>query len=126
MKRLTVALCVLGVLLGGTLANSGYIQRLTERLNSALGQAQEQAAREDWEQARRLTAQASEDWHRHDVYLHILLPHRDIDEIHVALSELEEYLLLEETDQYNAANARLMAQLGLLAEMEQFNLKNVL
>jgi len=55
-----------------------------------------------------------------------MLPHRDIDEIHLTFQEVEEYLKLEESDQYNAANAKLIAQLGLLAEMEQLNLKNIL
>ncbi len=37
-----------------------------------------------------------------------------------------EYLRLEEPDQYNAANADLITQLELLAEMEQPSVVNVL
>ena len=39
---------------------------------------------------------------------------------------VEEYLKLEEMDQYAAANAQLIAQLELLAEMEDPSLENVL
>lgn len=126
MKRLAAALCVLAVLLGGTLANSGYLNALMTRLDRALQDAQTHALAGDWEQARQVTRQVTERWERHDAYLHIMLPHRDIDSIHLTLCEIREYLTLEETDQYTAANARLMAQLGLLAEMEQLNWKNVL
>ena len=40
--------------------------------------------------------------------------------------EVQEYLTLQEMDQYTAANARLITQLRLLAETEQLSLKNVL
>ena len=73
-----------------------------------------------------LTSQVTQRWHKHDFYFHVMLPHRDIDEIHLTFQEVEEYLKLEESDQYNAANAKLIAQLDLLSEMEQLNLKNIL
>ena len=126
MKRLWIATALLLVLLGSTLANSWYLERLITDLGRQLVRAQLQADENNWAQAQKLTKQVTEHWQKHDFYFHIMLPHDDIDDIHLTFREVQEYLLLQETDQYNAANAKLIAQLGLLAEMEQLNVKNIL
>ena len=126
MKRLWLSVLLLLVMLGGTLGNSRYINALISDFEEKLTTARALSDDDNWESARALTQQVMEHWQRHDTYLHIMLPHRDIDDIHLTFQEVEEYLKLEETDQYNAANAKLIAQLALLAEMEQLNLKNIL
>ena len=55
-----------------------------------------------------------------------MLRHSDTDQVLRAFRAVLEYLELEELDQYAAANADLVAQLELLAEMEQATLVNVL
>ena len=126
MKRLWIAAAILLAMFGSTLANSWYLERLITDLGQQLIQAHLQADENNWGQARELTKQVTEHWQKHDFYFHIMLPHDDIDDIHLTFREVQEYLLLQETDQYNAANAKLIAQLGLLAEMEQLNVKNIL
>ena len=126
MKRLWISVAILSVMLGTTLGNSRYLSNIISGFTNDLTSAHELADRDSWAAARELTQQVAERWQTHDFYFHVLLPHRDIDEIHLTFREVEEYLDLEEPDQYNAANAKLIAQLGLLAEMEQLNLKNVL
>ena len=126
MKRLWIAVVILFTMLGSTLGNSWYLNGLISDSAHRLTSAQELAVSDNWEDAIRLTEQVVDNWEQHDFYLHIMLPHRDIDDIHLTLREVQEYLKLEETDQYTAANAKLVAQLGLLGEMEQLNWKNVL
>lgn len=126
MKRLWISVAILLAMLIATLGNSWYLNSLISDFSKKLSSAHQQAAADDWELASRLTKQATDHWQRHDFYFHIILPHRDIDDIHLTFQEVEEYLELKEADQYNAANAKLIAQLGLLAEMEQLNLKNIL
>lgn len=126
MKRLWIAATILLCMLGGTLANSWYLNRLVSTLDQQLAAAHVLACQDSWDTASRITQQAAEQWQAHDFYVHIMLPHRDLDEISLTLREVQEYLALEETDQYTAANAKLMAQLGLLAEMEQLTVKNIL
>ena len=126
MKRLWIAVAVLLVLLGSTLGNSWYIGHTVSGFVEQLTAAHKQAASDNWERAAQLTQQVVDHWQRHDFYFHVMLPHADIDQIHLTFQEVEEYLELEEADQYNAASAKLITQLGLLAEMEQLNLKNIL
>ena len=126
MKRLWISIVILFAMLGSTLGNSWYLNKLISGFEQKLTAAHELSARDHWDTARTLTQQVTEHWQAHDFYLHVMLPHRDIDEIHLIFQEVDEYLKLEEADQYNAANAKLIAQLELLAEMEQLNLKNIL
>ena len=126
MNRLWICTAVVLALLGTTMANSRYIDRTVKLLTDDLSYAHSEAHQGNWSKASRLTGQALERWTEHDAYLHIMLPHRDIDEILLIFREVEQYLALEEADQYNAANAKLVAQLELLSEMEQLTLKNVL
>lgn len=126
MKRLWIAVAILLAMLGGTLGNSWYLNRLISDFAHRLTSAQELAVSDNWDDAIRLTERVVDHWEEHDFYLHVMLPHRDIDDIHLTFCEVQEYLKLEETDQYTAANAKLIAQLGLLSEMEQLNWKNIL
>lgn len=126
MKRLWIALALLAFLLASTLANSVYLSRIIDGYELRLSTAQTLAAQGAWTNASQLTRQVFRDWEERSFYFHILIRHTDTDAVYLAFREVQEYLTLEETDQYTAANARLIAQLSLLAEMEQLTLKNVL
>ena len=91
-----------------------------------LEQAEARAETGDWEEARVLTEQALTQWQSRDSYLHILLRHSDTDQIYTGFQEVLEFLTCQEAGEYSAANARLMTQISLLYEAEQFTLKNVL
>ena len=118
MKRLWIAAALLAFLLGASLANAWYSQSLTGDMTDRLRQAQSLAEGENWDQAEAETQQVYEDWQDHHFYLHTLMRHSDTDQVLRAFRQVLEYLRLQEPDQYNAANADLIAQLELLAEME--------
>lgn len=126
MKRLWIAVSILSVIFAATLFNSWYLDKLIENCTLRLSTAQDMTHQNAWSSATQLTEQVIQDWQDHDFYFHVMLPHKDIDEIHLTFCEVQEYLQLEETDQYTAANAKLVAQLELLAEMDQLTLKNIL
>lgn len=81
MKRLLSAAALLLVLLGGSLWNAWYADRLTGRMAGQLEQAQELAARGDWEGAARLSRESFGLWQAHDAYLHVMMRHSDTDQI---------------------------------------------
>ena len=123
MKRLWIAAALLAFLLGASLANAWYSQSLTGDMTDRLRQAQSLAEGENWDQAEAVTRQVYEDWQDHHFYLHTLMRHSDTDQVLRAFRQVLEYLRLQEPDQYNAD---LIAQLELLAEMEQASVVNVL
>lgn len=126
MKRLWIAMLLLAALMAGTLVNAHHVQALTTQLNVQLHRAQELTRMGDWTQAETLTCAAYDIWQDNHFYLHTCLKHGDTDEILRGFRGVLQYLDLEEMDQYAAANADLIAQIELLAEMEQAALVNVL
>lgn len=126
MKRLWIAVALLALMLGGALTNAWYSKSMTGRMGAQLRQAQAMTEQERWAEAEQLTRQVFEDWQDHHFYLHVTMRHSDTDQILRTFRAVLEYLELEEPDQYNAANADLITQLELLAEMEQVSLSNVL
>lgn len=126
MKRLVFAAALLTALLLASLFNGYVSQQLADSLASRLEQSQQLAQDGRWEQARILTEQVHDHWQANHTYLHIFMRHSDTDEIQRSFLAVQEYLNLQEMDQYAAANADLIAQIQLLAEMEQATLVNVL
>ena len=126
MRRLYIAAALLLFLLGASLANAWYVQSVTDGIGEQLRQAQALTLEDNWDRAQDLTRQAYRDWQEKHFYFHTVMRHSDTDQILRAFRAVLEYLELREPDQYNAANADLVAQLELLAEMEQASVVNVL
>ena len=126
MKRLWAAVAVLILLLASAILTGRWTQSVTEDLIVQLQSAQELTREDDWEQALEITEQVMQKWQSQNLPLHALLRHTETDEIWLSLQAVIEYLKLQEMDQYAAANAQLVTQLELLAEMERPSLENVL
>lgn len=118
------------LILSGLLALSLYCSRcihlLTDECMSQLTHAQQLAEDGDWKHARTLTTETSKTWQSHSLPLYAILHHNEADEVLLSFCAVEEYLKLEEMDEYAAANAALIKQLELLAEVHQPSLMNVL
>ncbi len=126
MKRLWAAVGLLLVMLAGTLSHSFYLSHFTGELICLLEEAEAQAEREDWTSARELTQAARDRWDGQSSYLHFTLRHDETDVIYTGFREVAEFLQCEEGGEYSAANARLIANLELMAEAEQLTIKNIL
>lgn len=126
MKRLWIACGILAAVFAATLCNAHYLNGFTSGLTDLLTQAEAKAEAGAWGEAEALTRQAREDWESHNSYLHIMLRHADTDAVHTGFREVQEFISCQEGGEYSAANARLMAQIGLLYEAEQLTFKNIL
>lgn len=126
MKRLWIAVGILLLILGTALGTGWWANQFTGDLTDRLEAAQELAGRGQWEKADEVTQQAYQLWQSKQFPLHVLMRHADTDQIYMSFREVEQFLNLREPDQYAAANAQLIAQLELLAEMEAPTLENVL
>lgn len=128
MKRLYVSAGLILLLAALSGLHVWCLGRFTDQLADLLTQAQEQVEREDWAEAVRLTRQARERWADHEGYLHITLRHTDTDAIQISMDEALAFLEGGERQpaEYAAVNARLLTQLGLLAEAELPTLTNLL
>ena len=128
MKRLYGALGLVALLAMLCGVHTIHLARFTDDLTGLLTQAQEEAARENWGEAARLTHQAKDRWTDHEGYLHTTLRHTDIDAILISMDEALAFLEGGEKQpaEYAAVNARLLTQLELLVEAELPSLTNLL
>ena len=126
MRRLWIAVAFLAAVFAATLVNSHYLKTFSTELTSLLTQAESLAGRGEWSEAESLTQQALASWEEHDLYLYTMLRHSDTDQVHTGFQEVLEFIRCEEGGEYSAANARLVSQIELLYEMEEFSLKNLL
>ena len=127
MKKAWTAAAILTLLCAAALWNGLYLDQFTENVVSSLEQAQAMAEKGSWEEAARVTGNAQRRFEEKTFYLHVTLRHNDIDNVETSFREVEQLLThRERLGEYAAANARLIAQLELMAESEQFSLYNVL
>lgn len=127
MRRFTISLAVLAGLFCATLYNTHCLHSFTRELTALLTQAEACAADGDWDAAADKTEAALDRWHSRETYLHMVMHHQDTDEILLDFQEVRQLIdHREDGGEYAAASARLIARIGLLYEMEQLNLKNLL
>lgn len=127
MRRLWLSVGILIVLFCLTLYNTHYLDSYTKEMTALLKQAEICAADGDWDAAADKTEAALDRWRGHETYLHMVLQHRDTDEVLLSFQEVQQLICHQEDGgEYSAANARLITQIGLLYEMEQLNWKNLI
>lgn len=127
MRRLWISLAALSALFCLTLCNSYYLKNYTQGLSQLLTEAEICVTLDDWDAAADKTEAALDRWKSREIYLHMILQHRDTDEILLSFQEVRQLIAHQEHGgEYSAANARLITQIGLLSEMEELNLKNIL
>ena len=127
MRRLWLSLAVLAALIGAACFNTHYLNTFTEELSGLLREAEACVSDGDWDAAIDKTEAALDRWTSQEAYLHTVLRHADTDEVLLTFHEVRQLLHTQEAGgEYFAANAKLITRIGLLGEMEQLNLKNLL
>lgn len=126
MKRGWVAVALLAALMGLAGWHMTALGSLTRELGETLTRAEAMAEQGDWAGAARMTQEASDRWDSNHFYLHSTLEHDLTDDIAMGFAETLEFIECQEEGEYSAANARLIAKLELLGEMELPLLENLL
>lgn len=126
MKSYLAPLAVLAVILTFSLWNSGNIQSETGRWREQLQQVDALAQAEDWPAAVSALTESYEDWSARQTYLHVVSPHEAVDDAEAMYRRSLAFASTRELSEFRAELSDLRDQLRLLAEMEQFSVKNVL
>lgn len=125
-KELLPPLAILAAILGFTLFNSAVLTNNSSRWQTQLQQAKTQALQENWSIASELLSASYDDWTARQVYLHIVSRHDAVDAAEAMYRRAMAFALTREPTEFQAELEELSSQLRLLAEMEQFNLRNIL
>lgn len=119
MKRGWLAAALLVAMAGLAGWHTYTLGSLTGELGAVLTRAEELAEAGDWDGADQATRTALERWDEKHFYLHATLEHDLTDEIALGFAETLEFIQCREEGEYSAANARLIAKLELLGELER-------
>ncbi|MDD4715794.1 MAG: DUF4363 family protein [Oscillospiraceae bacterium] len=127
MKQFWIAIAILAAIFIGSMANTWILHNLTTNLTATLAQAEELARHGDINGAIEKTEKAQKQWKKNTGYLYAVLRHAETDTVEVLFMQTLEYLKDKDSaGEYMATNQSLIAQIKLLHEMEELNIKNVL
>lgn len=126
MIRLLSSLFALVLIYTACYSTATWSQNLTDSYINRLEYAQSLTEENHWQEASQITAEVFSHWESQTLPLYILLRHSDLDKILICFQSVSQYLAQEDEEPYLANNAQLIAQLRLLAEMEQLSFANIL
>ena len=125
-KGLLIPAALLAVILAFCLWNSAVMAAHTGRWRARLEEADRLAQAEDWEAAAAALRAGYADWTSRQTYLHCVTGHDAVDDAEAMYHRCLAFAEREEDSELRAELADLRDQLRLLAEMEEFSLRNVL
>ena len=126
MRAYVKPLAVLAAILAFALWNGAAMTRHTDRWRAQLEQADALAQAEEWSRAVEVLADSYTDWSGKQTYLHIVTEHDAVDDAEAMYRRAMAFAATRESTEFRAELADLRDQLRLLAEMERFNVKNIL
>lgn len=126
MIRFYSSLLVLCLIFISSTATAKWSENLSHSYINRLEYAQKLTEDGHWQEAAQITSEVFAHWESQSFPLYTLLRHGDLDKILICFQSVSQYLAQEDEEPYLANNAQLIAQLALLAEMEQLSLKNIL
>lgn len=126
MKAFLPPLAVLAAILAFSLWNSAAMTTETARWQTQLQRADVLTQAEDWPEAVSALTDSYEDWQHRQTYLHIVSGHGAVDDAEAMYRRCLAFAAAQEDKELRAELAELCHQLRLLAEMERFNIRNVL
>lgn len=125
-KGLLVPAALLAAILAFCLWNSAAMTACTDRWRAQLEEADRLAQAGDWENAAAAIREGYADWSARQTYLHIVTSHDAVDSAEAMYHRALAFAESREDSELRAELADLRDQLRLLAEMEEFSLRNVL
>ena len=127
MKRgLLISAAVLILILAFCVWNGAVMTEYTTLWREQVETAERLAESGDWEGAVRTLEAGYESWTERQTYLHCVTGHDAVDDAEAMYHRALAFAKSQEDSEFRAEAADLREQLRLLAEMEEFSLRNVL
>ena len=103
-----------------------YVRASGEQTNELLTASVRQAEREEYSAAAVSLEQAREIWEGRETWLGIFLHHEEVDEVVALFAQLEQFVRLEDQDDYLAGCQELIARIEHVRRMELPTIENVM
>ncbi|MDE6454565.1 MAG: DUF4363 family protein [Dysosmobacter sp.] len=125
-KGLLIPAALLAAILSFCLWNSAAMASHTARWREQLERADRLAQAGDWDGASAAIREGYAAWSARQAYLHIVTNHGAVDSAEAMYRRALAFAESREDSELRAELAELREQLRLLAEMEEFSVRNVL
>lgn len=126
MKAWLTPLTLLAAILIGSALNCRAMETHTARWQKELRTVEQSAQREDWPGASSALSRSYDGWAARQTYLHIVAEHDAVDSADALYRRCAAFIAAQDGAELSSELAGLSHQLGLLAEMERFSIKNIL
>ena len=126
MRSVLPPILLLLALIGFSLWNGSSVSREMDGCSAAVEHARTAAADGDWSAAEGALRRGYDRWQSRQTYLHIVEPHAAVEEAEVMFRRAFAFAAVREDAEFQAETAGLLAQLRVLAEMEQLRIGNIL
>ena len=125
MKALWMCLGILLATASLLVVSGRRLDSLLTPMQERLEQAELLAGAGDWESAREETRKAQAVYDKATTYLHMMLPHAELEQTQRLFSDAFTYLESERAGEYQSSNRALILHLRHLGEMERLSLMNL-
>lgn len=126
MKHVLIACLVFALCLAVGLFSLFYVRASGKETVALLERSIRQAEGENYTAAAASLQQAKQVWEGRETILGIFLHHEEVDEILALFAQLEQFIRLEDLDDYLAACKELTARLEHVRRMELPTVENVM
>lgn len=126
MKYFFSPAALLAFLLGASLWNARFVAAETASWHETVVMSAAAAQRDGWVEALDDVRAARQRWGTRKAYLHIVTAHEQLEKTDALFAVLEGAAAERDGDAFRTAAAELLAQLDVIAELQQLTLRNIL
>ena len=126
MKHIVIACAVFALCLAVGLLSLFYVRRAGAETNALLARSARQAEAEEYTGAAASLRRAKAVWEGRQTLLGIFLHHEEVDEVAALFAQLEQFIRLEDLDDYLAACQELAARIEHVRQMELPVVENIM
>jgi hypothetical protein len=122
--RLTAAVLFLVLALGTAIGCGIHLDRLSEKMSAQLEEAIAACVQKapDWAEQ---TDAVTKTWEKNKGFLHVMLPHQNINELEWAITSLKSYCDKREATLYLEQCVRALGCVATIVELEKPNFGNI-
>lgn len=126
MKAFYIPAAVLAAILAFSLWTGYYVQQSTGEWTALLDESCRAAKAENWTEAAERLDEAYGGWNRCQDFFHIIMDHAELDEVEALFAGALAVCQEQDEPDFHTLVAQLSSGLKMLAETQQFSLRNVL
>lgn len=125
MKKEIIIGCFLIIMLGVSLVNIHYLNKLTDNVTQLIEQAENYAFEGNWNQSEKKAEEASNLWSNSETYTHLVLRHSEVESATDAIYGFLEQVYAKEQGALKGAAQAAVAHMKSISSIEQIKFGSI-